>query len=259
MTMKKMILSMAVFFLGMMTLSAQESDSNHILLHAQVNEGFYKAFEYPEIKDPEEFSAKLANTMDKILNYPSEEPIRYEGRIVLRFSVYGGGRISHVSVVKGLCPEIDKAARKALLSLRNDFKFSREYRNKVYVQSFYISRDGSIQTKVSPDIPIYALPDTPSHPEGGEEGLLHFLADELVYPRDAMQARLQGRVLVQFVVDEDGFVLSGFLNASDDAASLDFEAARLVGNIPPMKPALQDGKTVRCAWLIPIVFKLTRD
>ena len=85
--------------LAVFALSAQV-DGNHMKLHSQVNDAFYAAFEYPEIKNPEELGAKVAKTMDKLLNYPSDEPLLYEGRIVIRFSVYGLGRISHVHVVK---------------------------------------------------------------------------------------------------------------------------------------------------------------
>lgn len=243
--------------LAVFALSAQV-DGNHMKLHSQVNDAFYAAFEYPEIKNPEELGAKVAKTMDKLLNYPSDEPLLYEGRIVIRFSVYGLGRISHVHVVKGLCPEIDKAARKAMMSLRNQLKFSKEYRDKVYIQSFYISKDGSVKTHLSKDEIVYANPDKAAVPQGGEQGLLQFLADELQYPKDAMQERLQGKIMVQFTVDEEGYIATGYLNASD-AGSLDFEALRMVGNIPPMQPAIYKGEAVRCAWLLPIIFRLTRD
>ena len=256
--MKKIILLIFSVVMGISMMSAQVDDSNHLRLHAQVNEGFYKAFEYPEIKT-DVTETKVNQVVDWLLNYPSEDSLRYEGRIVLRFSVYRIGRISHVSVVKGLCPEIDKAARRALLSLRNDLKFSKEYRNKVYIQSFYISKDGSIKTELSADEEIYALPDTPSKPQGGEAALMQFLADELQYPREAMTARMQGRVLVQFVVDKQGDVAFGYLNASDETGALDFEAARLVGNIPTMTPAYHEGKPVMSAWLVPVVFQLLRD
>lgn len=254
---KSLVLVFSILF-GLSAMSAQVDDSNHLLLHAQVNEAFYKAFEYPEIKATPEFD-KVNKALDRVFNYPKEDSIRYEGRIVLRFSVYRIGRISHVSVVKGLCPEIDKAARKALMSLRNELKFSKEYRNKVYIQSFYISKDGSIQTQLSADEPVYALPEKPAQPVGGEAALMQFLADELQYPRDAMTARMQARVLVQFVVDEQGEVAFGYLNASDETGVLDFEAARLVGNIPAMTPAYHEGKAVKCAWLVPVVFQLLRE
>ncbi len=256
--MKRIISLLCGLALCVSALGAKDvDDPNHLQLHAKVNEAFYKAFVYPEIKDPNSTESKINKALDKVLNYPSNDSLRYEGRIVLRFSVYQLGRISHVSVVKGLCPEIDKAAVKALNSQRSKMRFSSQYRNKVYIQAFYISKDGCNQTVLTADEPVYALPDTPSVPAGGEAALMQFLAEELQYPHDALREQLQGRVLVQFTLDKQGDVAFGYIEASDDAGTLDFEAARLVANIPQMTPARHQGDAVRCAWLVPVVFRLT--
>lgn len=45
----------------------------------------------------------------------------------------------------------------------------------------------------------------PSFP-GGEQELLKYLAENVKYPRLAREAKIQGLVIVRFVVDADGFV-----------------------------------------------------
>ena len=55
---------------------------------------------------------------------------------------------------------------------------------------------------------VYGIEVLDSEPEypGGVNGLMSFLAQNLVYPESAMKNNIQGKVVVKFVVTRDGNV-----------------------------------------------------
>lgn len=85
--------------------------------------------------------------------------------------------------------------------------------------------------------------------------LIKFLIENLQYPQDAIKNKIQGRVLVQFIVDKEG-------NINDPSIlqgvypSLDAEALRVVKLMPRWTPGYQDGQPVNVQYALPIVFKL---
>jgi protein TonB len=55
---------------------------------------------------------------------------------------------------------------------------------------------------IEPYLQVEVMPSFP----GGEQELLKYLAENVKYPRLAREAKIQGLVIVRFVVDADGFV-----------------------------------------------------
>ena len=85
--------------------------------------------------------------------------------------------------------------------------------------------------------------------------ILQFLANNIVYPDIAVKKNIQGRVAIQFVVNEDG-TLSDFKVMRGIGYGCDEEAIRVLRSMPPWKPAKQNGKTVKVLYTQPIMFKL---
>lgn len=90
---------------------------------------------------------------------------------------------------------------------------------------------------------------------GGMKELLKFLQDNLKYPENAMKNNVQGRVIVQFVVEKDG-TLTEFKVARSVDPDLDAEALRVLQTMPMWKPGMQRGKIVRVKFTVPVSFKL---
>lgn len=88
---------------------------------------------------------------------------------------------------------------------------------------------------------------------GGDEALYEYLNKNLVYPRTARDAGIEGTVVVEFVVERDGS-LSNVVAKRKVAPSLDEEAVRVVKSLPSWSPGKQKGRAVRCIFRIPIVF-----
>jgi periplasmic protein TonB len=95
------------------------------------------------------------------------------------------------------------------------------------------------------------MPDFP----GGEIALTRYLAEKSRYPDIARDNGIQGRVLVQFVIDEKGRVTNVMLARSVHPA-LDREALRVVSSLPIWTPGEQRGKKVKVTYTVPIYFRL---
>ena len=94
----------------------------------------------------------------------------------------------------------------------------------------------------------------PEYP-GGMKELFKFLQDNLKYPESAKKNNVQGRVIVQFVVEKDGTPTEFKVLRSVDP-DLDAEALRVMKAMPKWKPGMQKGQVVRVKFTVPVSFKL---
>jgi TonB family protein len=101
---------------------------------------------------------------------------------------------------------------------------------------------------------VEQMPEFP----GGETAVMSFLSKNIVYPEYEKEHDIQGRVIVEFVVNEDGSISNVIIKKSV-SQNLDAEAMRVVKLLPKFKPGKQQGKVVRVSYILPIVFKLTDD
>ncbi|MCQ2182032.1 MAG: TonB family protein [Bacteroidales bacterium] len=79
----------------------------------------------------------------------------------------------------------------------------------------------------------------------------------LKYPPEAVRDGIQGRVLVDFIIDEKGKVTNVKVAKGVDPL-LDDEAVRVVSASPDWKPARVRGQKVKCALSIYVEFKLEK-
>ena len=94
----------------------------------------------------------------------------------------------------------------------------------------------------------------PEYP-GGPSALIEYLSQNVKYPEDAKQQKIEGRVLATFVVETDGSV-SNVEVVKPAFPSLDAEAVRLLLAMPKWTPGKQNGKVVRVKFTVPISFNL---
>lgn len=135
------------------------------------------------------------------------------------------------------------------------------------------------------DDPVFEVTEEPAQYPGGQAALMQFLAQNIRYPKIAAENGVQGRVLVQFVIEKDGS-LSNFavvkksgdtitknaqsgitVNALGSATeeskvpqeafdALNAEAVRVLREMPKWIPAKQRGQEVRMRYTLPITFRL---
>lgn len=94
----------------------------------------------------------------------------------------------------------------------------------------------------------------PSFP-GGDGALMSWLSQNIKYPSIAAEIGVQGRVIVQFVVEKDGSITDVKIAKSVDP-SLDKEAARVIKSMPHWIAGRQNGSPVRVRFTVPVNFKL---
>ena len=94
----------------------------------------------------------------------------------------------------------------------------------------------------------------PEYP-GGPSALIEYLSQNVKYPEDAKQQKIEGRVLATFVVETDGSV-SNVEVVKPAFPSLDAEAVRLLSAMPKWTPGKQNGKVVRVKFTVPINFAM---
>jgi TonB family protein len=82
-----------------------------------------------------------------------------------------------------------------------------------------------------------------------------FMAQHIKYPKDAKEKGIEGKVMVKFVVDQNGNVVQPEIMRSPDDR-LSAAALSVINQMPKWTPGEQDGKPVAVYYYIPIMFKL---
>ncbi len=81
----------------------------------------------------------------------------------------------------------------------------------------------------------------------------------LIYPKQAMNKNIQGRVTVMFIINKEGklenIIAKGSSNC-EDCEILEREAIRIIRKLPRMTPGKQKGKAVKVKYSQPFTFKL---
>lgn len=111
-----------------------------------------------------------------------------------------------------------------------------------------------VSQKDQKEEPFDVVEDMPAFP-GGMEAMIQFISNNIQYPADAQKQKVDGRVLVNFVVEKDGSITEVKI-IKPTFPSLDAEAVRVVKAMPKWKPGYQKGQAVRVQFTMPINFSL---
>jgi len=102
--------------------------------------------------------------------------------------------------------------------------------------------------------PAVIVETTPEFP-GGIEAMHQFLRENIVFPTEAREQRIQGTVFVTFVVEQDGRI-SNVRMLRGIGGGADEEALRVVSMMPNWTPGKQRGEPIRVQFNMPIRFTL---
>ncbi len=82
--------------------------------------------------------------------------------------------------------------------------------------------------------------------------------DNIQYPQEALDKKIQGKVILSFIVEKDGSI--GEVKILKDIGyGCGDEAVRIIKSMPKWKPAKQRGKAVRQQFTLPVIFELTTN
>ncbi len=101
------------------------------------------------------------------------------------------------------------------------------------------------------------IPETMPSFRGGEQKLFEFIGKNVVYPQEAIDAGIEGKVFVEFYIEKDGTVCDAKV-LRGIGYGCDEEALRVIGLMPKWSPGKQRGKAVRVRYTLPINFKLSK-
>ncbi len=104
---------------------------------------------------------------------------------------------------------------------------------------------------------VYEVVDEQPLFRGGEKARMRYLVDEINYPQQAMEEKIEGVVFIQFVVEKDGSI-SNVVVLRGVHELLDREALRVIAEMPHWTPGKVDGEAVRVLQTIPVRFRLSR-
>ena len=90
---------------------------------------------------------------------------------------------------------------------------------------------------------------------GGEAAMYKWLSEHIIYPAQAAEEGVSGRVIVNFIISKSG-VVENVKVVRGQHPELDKEAVRLVESMPRWMPARNNGSPVKVNYTLPIAFKL---
>ena len=112
---------------------------------------------------------------------------------------------------------------------------------------------------VSPDtVTIFTVVEKNAEFPGGFSAMIAYLGQHIHYPEEEQKDRIEGKVILQFLVRRDGSVDDvQVLRGVPGGIGLEREAVRVVKTMPRWTPAMNNGVTVNSRLTVPVMFKLT--
>ena len=201
------------------------------------------------------------------IKYPAEAKEKgVEGRVIVQFVVEKDGTITNTKVVRGVDPDLDAEALR-VVNQSPKWKPGKQKGEAVRVKytlpiMFRLGNDSSDskaaeaprEAKVDENGVYQVCEEMPEFPGGMAECMKYF-SKNINYPEDCKKEGVQGRVIVQFVVDKDGSIKDPTI-ARGVHPSLDKEALRVLSSMPNWKPGKQKGEAVKVKYTIPVMFRL---
>lgn len=110
-------------------------------------------------------------------------------------------------------------------------------------------------SKANNDSTVFeAVAEMPEFPNG-DKALMTYLSKNIDYPANAQEKGIQGRVIIEFVINKDGSITEAKVVRSVDP-ELDKEALRVINKMPKWKPGKHEGVPVRVKYTIPVSYRL---
>ena len=251
------------------------------------NSRVYDAVEQPAVPKggPQGYADYLASHQ----KYPTAAmKANQEGTVMVTFVVDKSGGISEVEVKQPIAPLLDAEAIRVIKAAPKwtpAHHKGKVVRQRVTVPVSFVLAEGSGEvvempapgsTKPGQPLPpgaVEAAPGTSSvigttasgaaiirpekaaQPVGGNTAFFTWIAENQKYPDLARKRHIQGKVLVEFIVQPDGS-LTDVRVPQKHGSGLDEESIRLIKAAPKWEPALYQGKPIKQKMVLPVLFQL---
>jgi protein TonB len=103
------------------------------------------------------------------------------------------------------------------------------------------------------DVLVFAE-EMPAFP-GGNKALIEAIVKNIRYPDDAIEKKIEGKVLVRFIITKEGSAVQPFITKSL-LPSLDAEVLKSIKKLPKFTPGKNGGVPVHVWYAVPVMFKI---
>ena len=207
--------------------------------------------------DKQKSTGKKLVFLDEVLEGP-EPLIVIDGKVatVEQLKALDQEEIDNITVLKKAKEPLEVYAKHFNADTSNGILFinTKEYvkNGKKEVVDVAVKKS---EEEAEPEGAFDVVEQMPEFP-GGAAGMMKFIAENVKYPEEAYSKGIEGRVLVQFIIEKDGSVTNvKVIKKVNDA--IDAEAVRVVKAMPKWKPGKQNGREVRVKYTIPVIFRLS--
>ena len=223
------------------------------------------------VEEMPEFPGGMAECMKflgKNIKYPAEAIEKgIQGRVIVQMIIEKDGTLTNAKIARGVDPLLDQEALR-VVNLSPKWIPGKQRGEAVRVKYTL-----PVMFKLGNDAPESKSDDTPTREAKVDENGVYMVCDEMPefpggmaecmkwlganinYPETAQKNGVQGRVIVQFVVNTDGSIIEPQVARGIDP-ELDAEALRLINAMPKWKPGKQQGKAVKVKYTLPIAYRL---
>ena len=247
----------------------QEANTEAIASRAVEGEVFRVVEEMPEFVGG---MGECMKYLAKNIKYPTEAIEKgIQGRVIVQMVVTKEGYIADTKIARGIDPLLDTEALRVVSNMPNwkPGKQKGEAVNVMYTLPVMFRLDGDAdkkeaatpkeadtqtEAKVDENTIFQVVQEMPEFP-GGMAECMKWLGKNVNYPATAMEKGIQGRVIIQFVVERDGSITEPTVARGIDP-DLDKEALRVVSAMPNWIPGKQRGQAVRVKYTLPVMFRL---
>ena len=207
------------------------------------------------------------------------------GTVIINFVVGSDGKIGRIKVMRGIGSGCDEEAIRVLVKMPNwipgkkggeavaasvtlPFKFNLNSSDgktgeiqvlpqaiggeKPYVVVEQMPQEAERQI-VDGQQAFVVVEQMPQFP-GGENAMREFIQKTLKYPEEAKKNKVEGTVIVNFVIDKEGMIRNPRIMRGKP--ELNDEALRVINSMPAWIPGKQGGKPVLVSYTIPVKFTL---
>ena len=208
--------------------------------------------------DKQKSTGKKLVFLDEVLEGP-EPLIVIDGKVatVEQLKALDQEEIDNITVLKKAKEPLEVYAKHFNADTSNGILFinTKEYVKNGKKEVVDVAVKKSDEESAEPEGAFDVVEQMPEFP-GGAAGMMKFIAENVKYPEEAYSKGIEGRVLVQFIIEKDGSVTNvKVIKKVNDA--LDAEAVRVVKAMPKWKPGKQNGREVRVKYTIPVSFRLS--
>ncbi len=129
--------------------------------------------------------------------------------------------------------------------------------NSVDIVESYTAPSASAQSPQKPDgdTPVPTAEVMPKFEGGNLNDFRYWVQSRLIYPKEAVEKNIVGKVTLRFVIERDGS-LTNIEEIASPSKLLTDEVVRVISQSPKWSSGMQKGKPVRVFYIMPVDFSL---